>query len=107
MTPETFMAKAAALALRKVEPLLAEAVREEPGLRGLLKSDGGFLWRRVAGEQRLSPHAYGVALDLSARGRRGEQRLLRARHGPHRELTLKVNGDTVFKADKFQELAHL
>lgn len=61
------MAKAAALALRKVEPLLAEAVREEPGLRGLLKSDGGFLWRRVAGEQRLSPHAYGVALDLSAR----------------------------------------
>lgn len=61
------MAQAAALALQKVETLLAEAVRAEPGLRDLLKSDGGFLWRRVAGERRLSPHAYGVALDLSAR----------------------------------------
>ncbi len=61
------MTRAAALALRKVEPVLAEAVRQDPGLRGLLKSDGGFLWRRVAGEQRMSPHAYGVALDLGAR----------------------------------------
>lgn len=60
------MAQAAALALQKVEVSLAEAVRAEPGLRGLLRVDGGFLWRRVAGERRLSPHAYGVALDLSA-----------------------------------------
>lgn len=61
------MAQAAALALQKVEVLLAEAVRAEPELRGLLKVDGGFLWRRVAGERRLSPHAYGLAVDLSAR----------------------------------------
>ena len=61
------LAAVAARALQKVEPRLAESVREQPELRALLKPDGGFLWRRVAGEQRLSPHAYGVALDLSAR----------------------------------------
>lgn len=61
------LAATAARALQKMEPRLAESVREQPELRALLKTDGGFLWRRVAGEQRLSPHAYGVALDLSAR----------------------------------------
>ncbi|MCQ0091385.1 M15 family metallopeptidase [Roseovarius sp. M141] len=27
---------------------------------------GGFLWRRVAGTERLSAHAYGIAIDLNA-----------------------------------------
>lgn len=31
-----------------------------------LRSDGGYMWRRIAGEQRLSPHAFGIAIDLSA-----------------------------------------
>lgn len=27
--------------------------------------DGGFAWRRIAGENRLSPHAFGIAFDIS------------------------------------------
>lgn len=55
----------AALALRKAESALAAAMRRQPALSALLKPAGGFLWRRIAGEQRLSPHAFGIALDIS------------------------------------------
>ena len=34
-------------------------------MRALLVSNGGFTWRRVAGEDYLSPHAFGIAIDIS------------------------------------------
>lgn len=55
----------AALGLQKAESALTAAVRGQPALAALLKPAGGFLWRRIAGEQRLSPHAFGIALDVS------------------------------------------
>ena len=57
----------AARALALADARLAAAVREEAHLRDYLKVDGGFVWRRIAGETRLSPHAYGIAIDLSQR----------------------------------------
>lgn len=57
----------AARALGRADARLAVAVRNEPHLKDYLKVDGGFVWRRIAGEARLSPHAYGIAVDLSAR----------------------------------------
>ncbi|MBO4313690.1 MAG: M15 family metallopeptidase [Desulfovibrio sp.] len=47
---------------RKIEAALAADV----SLRRWLKNDGDFVWRRIAEEERLSPHSYGIALDLSA-----------------------------------------
>lgn len=55
----------AALGLQKAEAALTAAVRGQPALADLLKPAGGFLWRRIAGEQRLSPHSFGIALDAS------------------------------------------
>ncbi|WP_165174797.1 M15 family metallopeptidase [Desulfovibrio sp. ZJ369] len=55
----------AALGLQRAGNTLAAAVRGQPALAALLTPAGGFLWRRIAGEQRLSPHAFGIALDVS------------------------------------------
>lgn len=53
-------------ALQRVEARLAQTVARQPQLRAYLKSAGGFLWRGIAGEAgRLSPHAFGIAIDLS------------------------------------------
>ncbi len=57
----------AARALQRVEARLAPLVAASPALRRYLKQSGGFVWRAIAGEQRLSPHAFGIALDLSPR----------------------------------------
>ncbi|OXS29470.1 MAG: hypothetical protein BCS36_06975 [Desulfovibrio sp. MES5] len=54
-------------ALAAADLALVEAVREDPQLKAFLKMDGGFMWRRIAGESRLSPHAFGIAVDLSSR----------------------------------------
>ncbi len=54
-------------ALAAADLALVETVREDPQLKAFLKMDGGFMWRRIAGESRLSPHAYGIAVDLSSR----------------------------------------
>lgn len=51
----------------RVTERLREALQHDPSLRPWLKSDGGFAWRRIAGEDRLSAHARGIAVDLSAR----------------------------------------
>ena len=59
------LAAPAARALRDVDARLALAVRQTSALRPLLKMDGGFTWRRIAGTSRLSPHAFGIALDIS------------------------------------------
>ena len=53
-------------ALHRVEARLAPVVARQPQLRAYLKSAGGFLWRGIAGESgRLSPHSFGIAIDLS------------------------------------------
>lgn len=54
-------------AFMDVTARLREALRQDPSLRPWLKSDGGFAWRRIAGESCLSAHARGIAVDLSAR----------------------------------------
>ncbi|MBB5142888.1 M15 family metallopeptidase [Desulfovibrio intestinalis] len=61
------LSAAAGMALAGADAALVEAVREDPQLRKFLKMDGGFMWRRIAGESRLSPHAFGIAIDLSSR----------------------------------------
>lgn len=55
----------AARAFRSVAPVL-EKIAKEPDKRKLLKSDGGFFWREIAGEKKLSAHSWGIALDLGA-----------------------------------------
>ncbi|MDD4701523.1 MAG: M15 family metallopeptidase [Desulfovibrio sp.] len=57
----------AGMALAATDVVLVEAVRNDPQLRAFLKMEGGFMWRRIAGESRLSPHAFGIAIDLSSR----------------------------------------
>lgn len=59
------MSGAAVRALAAVDGRLRETVRRRPELRPWLVSAGGFLWRPIAGEQRLSPHSFGIAIDLS------------------------------------------
>lgn len=39
----------------------------DPAIAPLLEEvGGGYLWRRIAGTDRLSPHSYGIAIDLNA-----------------------------------------
>lgn len=58
----------AADALRRVGAALEALLRREPHLRAwVLPLGGTFKWRRIAGEQRLSAHSYGMAVDLNPR----------------------------------------
>ena len=59
------LSPAAAQAMNRADALLAPQAAYEPRLKTLLKMDGGFAWRRIAGENRLSPHAFGIAFDIS------------------------------------------
>ena len=59
------LAPEAAKALAAVADELAPLAAQDAGLRALLVSGGGFTWRRVAGEDYLSPHAFGIAIDIS------------------------------------------
>ncbi|MDE7242206.1 M15 family metallopeptidase [Desulfovibrio sp.] len=61
------LSPAAAQALERVFHRLAPLLEERPDLRPYLDSEGGFAWRRIAGEDRLSAHAFGIAIDLNAR----------------------------------------
>lgn len=54
----------AAKALKGAE--LDKLASLNPDLRKFLKPDGGFAWRKIAGEAVPSAHSYGIALDLSA-----------------------------------------
>ena len=51
--------------MNRADAVLAPQAAYEPRLKTLLKMDGGFAWRRIAGENRLSPHAFGIAFDIS------------------------------------------
>lgn len=57
----------AAEALLRVAGRLAPVLARQPALRPYLVSEGGFAWRRIAGENRLSPHAFGIAIDINAK----------------------------------------
>lgn len=57
----------AAAALRRVAAELEAAAAKDPGLKPLLIPDGGFYWRRIAGETCLSPHSFGIAIDLNTK----------------------------------------
>lgn len=59
------MHAAATRALAAVEARLRDVTRRRPELKVWLVSAGGFLWRPIAGERRLSPHSFGIAIDLS------------------------------------------
>lgn len=59
------LSSAAAQAMNRANANLAPQAAQEPRLKTLLKMDGGFAWRRIAGENRLSPHAFGIAFDIS------------------------------------------
>ncbi|WP_308620392.1 M15 family metallopeptidase [uncultured Desulfovibrio sp.] len=56
-------ARALARVAERLEPVLAL----QAALRPYLTSEGGFAWRRIAGENRLSPHAFGIAIDINAK----------------------------------------
>lgn len=60
-----WLVPAAAQALARASAILASRVAATPELRPWLRSAGGFVWRRIAGETRLSPHAFGIAFDIS------------------------------------------
>ena len=60
-----YLSPAAAQAMKRANAHLAPQAAQEPRLKSLLKMDGGFAWRRIAGENRLSPHAFGIAFDIS------------------------------------------
>lgn len=70
-------AEALARVAKRLEPILAL----QPALRPYLASEGGFAWRRIAGENRLSPHAFGIAIDINA-GRAPYWRWCKARPHP-------------------------
>ena len=55
------LSPAAAQAMNRANAHLAPQAAQDPRLKTLLKMDGGFAWRRIAGENRLSPHAFGIA----------------------------------------------
>ena len=59
------LSPAAAQAMNRADAVLSPQAAYEPRLKTLLKMDGGFAWRRIAGENRLSPHAFGIAFDIS------------------------------------------
>ncbi len=59
------LSPAAAQAMNRANADLAPLAAQDPRLKPLLKMDGGFAWRRIAGENRLSPHAFGIAFDIS------------------------------------------
>lgn len=61
------LSSAPAMAFREAVPELERLATAEPALAPFLLPDGGFNWRRIAGENRPSPHSYGIALDLGSK----------------------------------------
>lgn len=61
------LAPAVAEALRKVDRELSAALADDKSIGKFLVmgTGGGYVWRRVVGEDYMSPHAYGIAIDLN------------------------------------------
>lgn len=60
------LSREAANALAKAIPSLESYAGSNPSMRPLLKADGGFFWRKIAGENNLSAHSWGIAFDIGA-----------------------------------------
>lgn len=58
------LAAPAAAALRRVDAALSE-LEAEDGLTGLFSPVYGYFWRPIAKTDRLSPHSFGIAVDLN------------------------------------------
>jgi hypothetical protein len=59
------MARPAARALERVRGRLFPVVAKDVSLLEWLHPAGGQIWRKIAGESRLSPHSFGIAVDLA------------------------------------------
>lgn len=58
----------AAEALKKINIEISAHLKKKPALKKFLLPLGGtFNWRNVAGAARLSPHAFGIAIDLNSK----------------------------------------
>jgi len=58
----------AAAALNRVRMELNALLKEKPNLKKyILPISGTFNWRVIAGTNRLSPHSFGIAIDLNSR----------------------------------------
>ena len=55
---------AAARAFQNGAMELERRIAQDPKLRSWLKGDGSFCWRKIAGEDVLSPHSFGIAFDI-------------------------------------------
>lgn len=62
---KTRLNQAAARGVQNAAAMLRE--RHDLRGRGWLKVDGSYVWRKIAGENALSAHSYGIAIDLGAR----------------------------------------
>lgn len=60
------LAPEAARAFSQAAPKLESLLHERPDLAPLLKFDGSYKWREIAGEKRPSAHSYGIAIDFGA-----------------------------------------
>lgn len=58
------LAAQAADALKKAVPGLQNLYSSDPGMRAWLKPEGGYYWRKIAGESVLSAHSFGIAFDI-------------------------------------------
>ena len=56
----------AAQAFLAASQQISEKIRQNPQLRFWLKGNGSFCWRKIAGEDVLSPHSFGIAFDIGA-----------------------------------------
>lgn len=57
----------AAKAMSSMAPKLEKLLADNPRLAPYLVPEGGFYWRKIAGENRLSPHSYGIAMDFGVK----------------------------------------
>lgn len=61
-----YLAPDAAAAFARAAPELELLASKNPAIKKLLKPEGGFYWRKIAGENVLSPHSFGLAIDFAA-----------------------------------------
>lgn len=70
LVPVKFLGKSFPLAanvakeFQKLVPDLEKLAMEHQELKKFLKPEGGYYWRKIAGEKHLSAHSYGIALDI-------------------------------------------
>lgn len=58
------LSRVPAQAFAAMLPELNALAARQSSLAPYLESAGGFYWRKIAGENRMSPHSYGIAMDF-------------------------------------------